>query len=81
MSCECCKEWGDRHSILQSVHTLYKAGAANKGDPYLVIELHSGGEKEPYISCESASENKVNRGSINIKFCPMCGELLDKNMV
>ena len=76
MSCESCKEWGDRHSIIQSVHKLYSNVKGGEHDPYLIIDLHSGGEKEPYISCESASENKINRGFINIKFCPICGESL-----
>lgn len=77
MSCKACKAWGNPSNVIYDNHVLYfNVNTNEKNGPYMKISLLTGGAKPPRIICESASENLVNRGAIDINFCPMCGRKL-----
>jgi hypothetical protein len=62
-------------------HTVYRNVGEGERPPYMVIEMVTGGNKSAGIRFESATENKVNRKRIDIKFCPFCGRGLEPREV
>jgi hypothetical protein len=70
--CKYCDSIND--SRFQTFHELYKNIGTDTNALYIVASLQTGGISGANIRIESASENKVNRGTFSVNFCPMCGE-------
>ena len=73
--CKYCEVFKEK-SIIWNTHNLYKN---IQNEDYLKIDLdilQNGNEKKAVLIAESCLNDKVSRGTIDIKFCPLCGRKL-----
>ena len=73
--CKYCEAYKE-NSIFWNTHRLYEN---IKGESYLYIDLNTlqnNKDRKAKLRVESCVDNKVNRGTIDINYCPMCGRKL-----
>jgi DUF1009 family protein len=75
MGCKYCQT-DYPNSSFQTTHKLYEIIGKGKMPDYITVTLQSYGNEPANIRVQSASGDKVNRGTFEINFCPMCGASL-----
>lgn len=69
--CDYC--WSYLDSTFQTGHTLYEKVGDGENAPYITIDMSTGANQQATMMFQSASENIVNRATLNIQYCPYCG--------
>lgn len=76
MSCKYCKPHESHLKHIQDTCLLHRIGGTGKEEPFVKVEMQTGGDIPASLRVVSASENKYNQMMFDINFCPMCGQNL-----
>jgi hypothetical protein len=74
--CEFCKHFGKPSSVVWDSHVLKMSGKDAPYKPFIKIELHARKNEAELIATSQGDDNKQNKTTVSIRFCPMCGRNL-----
>ena len=74
--CEFCKHFGKPSAVVWDSHVLKMSGKDVPYKPFIKIELHTRKNEAALIATSQGDDNKQNKTTVSIHFCPMCGRSL-----
>lgn len=74
--CEFCKHFGKPSAVVWDSHVLKMSGKDVPYKPFIKIELHARKNEAELIATSQGDDNKQNKTTVSIRFCPMCGRNL-----